>query len=245
MASVARFEELELFGESGSLYPLLTGFSQALLERREVPEFLHELGRDLLGTAGTAGVAISLVGRGHLVAAVTEGEAARVMESIQQSAHRGPRFDAHRSGRPLHVADLGLEYERWPEVAGAARTAGVGSLAAIPLLVSDFSLGVLDVYRRARRDWSPVDRLQIQLVADLAAGFLNNSQETARLQRRAGQLEEALQDRLVIEQAKGLLAGRRHISLDAAFRAMRNYARSHNVLLRSVAKAIIDDELRL
>jgi AmiR/NasT family two-component response regulator len=53
------------------------------------------------------------------------------------------------------------------------------------------------------------------------------------------QLQTALNSRIVIEQAKGILAERRHISLTQAFTLMRTYARNHNRLLSQVARAII------
>ncbi len=73
----------------------------------------------------------------------------------------------------------------------------------------------------------------------------------AVLQHRAGlqaqvvneQLQQALNSRVVIEQAKGMVAERAGLDMEKAFAAMRNHARNHNLLLVDTARNIIDGTL--
>ena len=83
------------------------------------------------------------------------------------------------------------------------------------------------------------------VLADMATGLLVNASEREQQQQLNDQLEQALDSRVVIEQAKGITANHSGISVDSAFQAIRQHARSHNTSLRSVAKAIVEVGLRV
>lgn len=61
----------------------------------------------------------------------------------------------------------------------------------------------------------------------------------------AQQLQFALNSRVIIEQAKGMLAERGQMSMDQAFAAMRDFARQTNRKLAGVAQAVIDGDQRV
>jgi hypothetical protein len=65
---------------------------------------------------------------------------------------------------------------------------------------------------------------------------------TATLARRCAQLQEALDSRIVIEQAKGVLAERFHLEPDDAFEVLRRGARSNRLPLRDLAARVVSSE---
>jgi AmiR/NasT family two-component response regulator len=82
-----------------------------------------------------------------------------------------------------------------------------------------------------------------QGMADIAAVALLQERTVRQAHSVVGQLQGALSSRVVIEQAKGVLAERAHIGVDAAFARMRTYARAHNLRLSNVARELIDGHL--
>ena len=66
-----------------------------------------------------------------------------------------------------------------------------------------------------------------------------------RHEARSEELQGALDSRVEIEQAKGLLAGRDGIGTDEAFRRLRRHARDHNLGIREVARQVVDGRLVL
>ena len=59
------------------------------------------------------------------------------------------------------------------------------------------------------------------------------------LRTRVSQLEGALESRVVIEQAKGVLAERMGLELDEAFELLRYAARSNRIKLHALAEAVV------
>ena len=81
------------------------------------------------------------------------------------------------------------------------------------------------------------------VVCNLRVSLRRTAQEEA--ETRAAQLETALDTRVIIEQAKGFLAGRLGITVDAAFELLRRYARSHHLAMRDVSRRVVDGDLPL
>ena len=81
------------------------------------------------------------------------------------------------------------------------------------------------------------------VVCNLRVSLRRTAVEQA--ETRAAQLETALDTRVVIEQAKGFLAGRMGITVDAAFEVLRRYARSHHLAMRDVSRRVVDGDLPL
>jgi hypothetical protein len=117
-------------------------------------------------------------------------------------------------------------------------------VASIPMRHDGESIGTVDLYSAARRDWCTGNLRAAGILADMATGYLVQARELDRQGRIVGQLREALDSRIVIEQAKGVLAAERRISVDEAFEVLRRHARNHAVSLRSVAEAVVSLGLR-
>ena len=170
--------------------------------------------------------------QGVLRVAASSSEATALLEAFQLQAEEGPCLDAFHSRRPVS-ADLTAVDNAWPTFAPFAVAHGIRSVDALPMRLRDASIGALNLfYERQPQD---VDLRVAQALADVATiGILH--QEGAR----AGdliieQLQAALNSRVLIEQAKGVLAATGDIDMDAAFQRLRRYSRDNNAKLSVLA----------
>jgi len=167
------------------------------------------------------------------------------LERLQEQAQEGPCVDAFRSGRPVAAADLTVDHERWSEFKIEAASQGIRASAGIPMHLDGERVGALNLYDQAPHPWSEDELATASVLAAVATGYLLNASELAKAQRTAEQLRLALDSRVVIEQAKGIIAAHRAVSVDQAFALLRSHARSHNAPLRSVAEAVVNLRLRV
>jgi GAF domain-containing protein len=175
----------------------------------------------------------------RLVAASTEQ--ARVVELFQIQNDEGPCLDCYRSGQVVIISDIraGHAAARWPRFAAAAQEMGFAGVHAIPMRLRDQVIGTLNLFRSAPNGLDPaVARVARALVDVATIGIL---QERAVRQQEvvAGQLQVALNSRVMIEQAKGILAERLQMTPDEAFMQLRNYSRNHNYALTLLAGDVI------
>lgn len=127
----------------------------------------------------------------------------------------------------------------------AANDAGIVAIAGIPMRCDNQSIGALDLYSTTPpRQWSGDDLESARILADMASSYVIHASELDRQRRLNEQLRAALDSRIVIEQAKGILAAERQITVDAAFGVLRRHARRHSATLRSVAEAVVNLDMR-
>ncbi|MFZ0160362.1 MAG: GAF and ANTAR domain-containing protein [Kineosporiaceae bacterium] len=180
------------------------------------------------------------------VLAATDAPAA-LLDELQFSFRERPCVDAATWRRPVLEPDLRLvSAGRWPGLLPALVGSPVRAVFAFPLQVGQIRIGVMDL-NLSRESPSALGESDLKLargLADMAAiGLL---QERAIHGHRivADQLQTALNTRIRIEQAKGVLAERYGIDMNEAFTTIRNYARSHNQRLADVTHLILSDTLR-
>ena len=149
-----------------------------------------------------------------------------------------PLLDCSRDGRPVTVPDLTAP-SNWPAFTGGAHDAGFAAVQVLPLCRRTDTIGALALFRDAGGLPEANVRLA-QAVADLATVCILQARALRRSDELAGQLQHALDSRVVIEQAKGVLAERLGLGMSAAFSALRNYARSHNTRVAELALSIVD-----
>lgn len=151
----------------------------------------------------------------------------------------GPSAECIQARRPLVNLDLLAERRRWPEFVRAALEAGFRSLHVLPMRRRDDVIGALNLFGSGS-DPLPDGDLRIgQALADVATTALQRCRQLRNADQLAKQLQGALRSRIVIEQAKGVLAERGRLGMDHAFERLRGYARSHNRRLYDVATAVV------
>ena len=184
-----------------------------------------------------AGVTLQIPGGDTSYVTATDPVTLKV-ERCQDEFQEGVCVDAIASSQIVAVSDLADE-QRWPQLVPVIREAGFNAVAGIPIRFQGDSIGAVNLYTNARRTWTTADFNACRLIAELAAGYLVNNELLRSAQTLAEQLQEALDSRIIIEQAKGMVAGRAGMSPDAAFEIMRGYARGQRTKLRDVARGVV------
>lgn len=223
---------------------MLTDFARLLTTEYQVGDALRDLVDGVTAVLGVSGAGVSLADADRLRFACAADEDVAALERFQEEHQMGPGLDAYLCGEPVLVADLEMMGRKWPLTRDAAAEAGFAAVAAIPMHLGASRLGVLDLYDRSPRDWSAEDVGVAGLLAGVATAHVANAGRLERARQTTEQLQHALDSRIVIEQAKGMLAGEGHISLDEAFRRLRTHARRHHTSLQTVADAVVNLGLR-
>ncbi len=181
--------------------------------------------------------------RGELRVMASSSERMRALELIEFQNDEGPCRDCLLSGEQVLNARLDDFTERWPRFAPQAQEAGFEMVHALPLRLRNDVIGAMNIFSTEMRELSPEDVNLTQALADAATIGILQERAVKHGTDLAGQLQGALNSRIVIEQAKGIVAERRQVDMDEAFALLRSYARSHRTQLSDVARAIIDHSL--
>ena len=181
---------------------------------------------------------------GDLRVMASSSETMRVLELFELQSHEGPCLDCYRTGRPVVNQDLATIDGRWPRFAVEALAAGFHSVHAIPMGLRGTILGALNLFHIEPGDMRQADIDAAQALADVATIAILQHRAAVEAQVVNQQLQHALNTRVVIEQAKGMLAERAGLNMEQAFAQLRNHARSHNRRLVDVANDLISGALR-
>jgi GAF domain-containing protein len=225
-AYVATLEELTgLLLEDASLEDLLTQ--------------LLELTSRAVST--TAAVSVTVVGDDgrYLTAAATSADA-HAVDAMQYELDEGPCVDSLRTGREHHLDDLDEE-ARWPGFRERARDLGFGSVLSLPLLANGTPVGALNLFAAEVGGLTEQDVQLARRIAAPAATTLANARAYRRAARLSEQLQDALDGRSLIEQAKGVLMATQRCGADEAFGLLRQASQRRNVKLVQVARQIVDN----
>ncbi|MEY9913230.1 transcriptional regulator with GAF, ATPase, and Fis domain [Catenulispora sp. MAP12-49] len=213
--------------------------ADTLVDDFDVIDFLHQLAERCVQLLDVDAAGIMLIDqRGNLHAAAASTENARLLELFELQSDAGPCIDCCRTGTPVVNADLTTNAARWPRFAEAAQAAGFLAVHALPLRLRETVIGALNLFAADSRTLTDEDVRVGQALADVATMGILSQRGIHQAELLAAQLQNALNSRITIEQAKGVLAERRRISVDEAFTLLRGYARDHNLRLSDVARDV-------
>lgn len=182
---------------------------------------------------------------GDLRVVAASAERSRLLELFQLQNKEGPCLDCFRTGTSVVVEDIETMHDRWPRFAPLTGAAGFRAVHALPMRLRSEVIGTLNIFRNDRGRLSPSDAGIGQALADVATISILQSRAITRAEDLAGQLQAALESRIVIEQAKGVLAERGAIGIEEAFRRLRSFARSGNHRLGAIAGEVVSGTLDL
>ena len=222
----------------------LVEMADTLVDDYDVIDLLTGLTDRCVSLLGVSAAGVMLASSaGSLGLAASSSEAMRLLELFELQAQEGPCLDAFRTGEPVGHEDLEAGSGRWPSFSAAALNAGFRSAYALPLRLREVTLGALNLLSVTRSPMDEADFIVARAFADLAALSIAQHRAGAEAQRLNEQLSGALTSRVVIEQAKGVIAERAGVLLAEAFSRLRAYARDRNLRLTDVAQAAVDGTL--
>jgi GAF domain-containing protein len=230
--------------EQGLVFETLAGFARTMARGYEITDVLHDLTSRVSALLGITGSAVCLLEHDQLAFVASDNAALAELEQLQEHVASGPCFDAVRSGEAVTIQDLELVTGTWPAYVSHAGTIHVRAVAAIPMALDRDALGTVTLYDHQPRVWSK-DELELATVlADIATSYVVNASKLDLHRRTAEQLQRALDSRIVIEQAKGIISADRGIDVDTAFQLLRKHANDHHAGLRKTAEAVVKLGLR-
>jgi GAF domain-containing protein len=181
--------------------------------------------------------------RGTLRVVASTSDHAHVLELFELQSDEGPCLDCFNSGRPVVNVGLSEASSRWPRFSAAAAEAGYQSTHAIPLRLRDSVVGAMNLFCVGTPTLGDEEVALGQALADIATIGLLQERAVRQSGLIAEQLQTALNSRILIEQAKGVLLASAGIDVDEAFQLMRGYSRRTNQPLKTVARSVLDRDL--
>ena len=176
--------------------------------------------------------ALTVLSRGELIPRASTGEPPLLLDRLQQKLGDGPCIHAAKYQSVFRIEDTG-EDDRWPEFCAEAGRLEVRSMLCVPLWIHERGLGALSLYADRPAAFSdPHERVAV-LLATFAALALAEAQ-------RADQMQDALGNRDVIGQAKGILMERHRVTADAAFGVLSRVSQAENLKLAEIARRLVE-----
>ena len=192
-----------------------------------------------------AGGLMLVDGEGQLQLMTSTNEAADFVEVMQLAAASGPCIDCFKTGTPVSVPDIEDTGDRWPAFRKTALQNGFRSVHATPMRLRGQVIGTMNLFGTTRGALTDRDIAVAQALTDVATIGILQERMIREGHIVAEQLHRALDSRILIEQAKGMISHSLSIPMDEAFALLRAHARSNNLTIRSVSEAISDRTLAI
>jgi hypothetical protein len=226
------------------LFDTFVTLSDTLIEDFDLVDVLSLLsGRCVeLFDAQAAGVMLAGAG-GVLQLLASSSERMRLLEVFELQRDEGPCPDCYRSGAPVNATDLEEARERWPTFTTEALRVGFRAVHALPMRIRNDTIGALNLFRNRVGALSAADLRAAQALADIATLSILQDRHQSDPQILPRQLQQALNTRVIIEQAKGVIAEKSKVEMDQAFSLLRTFARDHQRRLSQVARDVTEGKL--
>jgi transcriptional regulator with GAF, ATPase, and Fis domain len=230
-------------GREAALARTFVHLADTLASDFDVVDFLQRLSADLVEILGAEAAGVMLAdARGGLRLIASSDERMRLLELFELQSEQGPCLDAFSTGRPLQ-ASAASSRSRWPAFAQHASDSGFRMMCAVPLRVRTDVIGAMNLFRASDELFTDDEMDIAQAMAEMAAIGLIQERALRERSLLTEQLQAALASRVVIEQAKGMLAEYLKMTVDDAFQLLRSYARDRNRKLSEVARDVVDRKI--
>lgn len=213
-------------------------------EQFDVIDVLTGLAADCARLIDTSAAAILPAdARRELAVVAASSEALHALELFQVRSGQGPCVDSFTTGEAVSATDLRASAHRWPSFVAAAARAGYASVHAMPLRLGRHRLGTLGLFGTTVGALGTDDLRLAKALGHVATVAILQQRTLQDATAIAEQLQVALDSRVVLEQAKGILGQTGGLDMEGAFELIRRYARDRNLRLSDVARSVVDREL--
>lgn len=231
-------------GREQQLVLAFVDLADTLVDDYDVADVMHRLAGYCVTLLGATDAGLLLSDQRHgLQVLASSSERTRLLELLQLQADEGPCLDAYHSGEPVDVDDLSTVVQRWPVFTPEALKEGFRCVHAVPLRLRRQVIGALNLFGRDAGPLAPQNLRIARALADTATIGILQERAIRRGEVLTEQLQGALNSRVSIEQAKGVLAHAGRIPMDQAFECLRAYARHHRRRLSEVAEDLAGGRL--
>lgn len=181
---------------------------------------------------------------GWLQLIASTNEEVEFVEINQLNAGEGPCVEAFETGKGVTIPDISEE-DRWPAFCAAAIKQGFRSMHAFPMRLRGQMIGAMGLFSVTTGQLTESDVAVAQSLADVATIGILHERSLRDTTMVADQLQRALDNRIIIEQAKGVIAAQTGADMHTAFTILRDYARSNRLKLSIVAEQVTERTLTL
>ena len=218
--------------------------ADTLVDNYDVIDFLQTLTERCVELLDTSAAGVMLAdATGRLRHAACSSEQMRLVELFELQLEEGPCFDAFHQRTAVRCDDIADATTRWPSFAPHADAAGFVATTAVPMRLRAQAVGSLNMFSTTTPALRDDDLRVAQAIADVATIGILQERAIRDGRELSNHLEAALQSRIVIEQAKGIVAEHQKIGVDLAFERIRTFARTHNRLLSETARDLVAGRL--
>ena len=220
--------------------------TDTLVADYDVIDFLHMVSLRSVELLGVTACGLLVADHRQILNLVAaSSEQTRLLELFQVQNAEGPCLDCYNSRAPVQCPDLGEAVERWPLFAPKAIETGYAAVQALPMRLRDSTIGVVNLFSDTAGGLDAEAIALGQALADVATIGILQERAIRRQEEIVTQLQSALNSRVLIEQAKGVLAERLGVSVDDAFTLLRGHSRNGNLKLRDVAAEVVSGGLSI
>lgn len=216
--------------------------ADTLVDEFDLTDFMHMLVEHCVDLLGVAAAGVMLADqRGGVRMAAASSEQAELLEVFAAETVGGPCVDCIRTGAPVRSTDLAADAQRWPRYVLAAQACGFSAVHVLPMRLRRDVIGALSLLNTHADGVEETMSDLGQALADVATIGILQQRSIKHSQQLTEQLQTALNTRVIIEQAKGMLAASRPDTSPAqAFAALRGFARAHQLKLTALAQDVVD-----
>lgn len=218
--------------------------ADTLVDDYDVADMLHQLTEHCVRLLNAAAAGLLLTDqRGGLQVLASSTERTRLLELFQLQTNEGPCLDCISTGQPVLINDLDAERRRWPAFVPEAIREGFHSVYAVPLRLRREVIGTLNLFCTRSGALHEQDLTVARALADTATIGILQERAIHRGEVLTEQLQTALNSRIAIEQAKGVLAHAGNLEMHQAFETLRSYGRARSARLSEIAALLVTGRL--
>ncbi len=218
--------------------------ADTLVNDFDVIELLTMLADRCVNILGVSAAGLMLAGPdGALRVIASSSEQMRLLELFELQTEQGPCLESFQTGEAVTHQDLATAIARWPKFAPEAISSGFNAVHALPMRLRGNVIGALNLFDAGTAGLDDEGLEAARAFADIATIAILQYRSTRESHELIDQLNTALNTRIVIEQAKGIVAERQSVDMERAFAALRQHARDHNLRLSDVAAAVVSGTL--